>query len=124
MSVLHTALLSVIFVACSCSTRYAKVQVVTNDPTKGSVSLRIFDAKSGLILGDGVTPTEFVLTKMSNEKNPVVSLLVVDRCYPMKWKLVEITKWAKNIADLSNSIYVNQVQVAVVHDNNCIWDIQ
>lgn len=113
-----------VFDMCSCSTEYAKVRVVTIDASKGSVSLRIFDAKSGLLLGDGLTPADFVLTKKSSDNNPTLSIVVVDKCYPMKWKMVEITKWTTDEEELSKAKYYNQIQLTVVEDKDCYWDIQ
>jgi hypothetical protein len=120
----HSLFLLTLLSSCSCSMRYAKIHVVTTDPAKGSVSLKIIDAKTGLLLGDGLTPTDFIITKQSSDKNPTVSLVVFEKCYPMKWKLVEINKWVKRQSDLSKAQYVNQINVSVIEDKDCIWDTQ
>lgn len=115
-------ILIVFLTACSCQKQYAKIHIVTKDPNLGIVALKIFDAKTGLSFGDGLTPVDFIQTKTPSGKNPTLSIIVYDKCYPMKWKLVEITNWVRKLSQTKNSSSLNNIEITVRRDSDCVWD--
>ena len=102
-----------------CSPRYAIVAVSTVDANSNTaVYSKVYSGKDGQYLGDAPA-LNYLVTKKSLGKNHTISLIIESDCHKTSWKIIEVSKWSRTVADARDATMINNVLFRLTPDSCC-----